>query len=124
MAARFLARARARRAPRAGDRCRRSDAPRRRRHHSPLPSVVLSSIADGSGPILVIVDSDSQRLSKRDEMLGLNEYLAHLAKVLIHADIHGRPTIGLLYGHSAAGAFSAQRWRPGCWLRCRPRSRP
>lgn len=66
---------------------------------------VLSSIADGSGPILVIVDSDSQRLSKRDEMLGLNEYLAHLAKVLIHADIHGRPTVGLLYGHSAAGAF-------------------
>jgi len=72
-----------------------------------LSSYVLSSIENGSGPILVIVDSDSQRMSKRDELLGLNEYLAHLAKCLIYADMHGRPTIGLLYGHSAAGAFLA-----------------
>jgi malonate decarboxylase gamma subunit len=72
-----------------------------------LASYVLTSIEDGSGPILVIVDSDSQRMSKRDELLGLNEFLAHLAKSLIYADIHGRPTIGLLYGHSAAGAFLA-----------------
>jgi len=34
----------------------------------------------GTGPILVLVDSDSQRMSKRDELLGLNEFLAHLAK--------------------------------------------
>ena len=60
-----------------------------------------------SGPILVVVDSDSQRMSKRDELLGLNEFLAHLAKCLIYADRQGRPTIGLLYGHSAAGAFLA-----------------
>ena len=46
-------------------------------------------------------------MSKRDELLGLNEFLAHLAKWLIYADMHGRPTIGLLYGHSAAGAFLA-----------------
>ena len=46
-------------------------------------------------------------MSKRDELLGLNEFLAHLAKSLIYADMHGRPTIGLLYGHSAAGAFLA-----------------
>jgi len=72
-----------------------------------LSSYVLSSIENGSGPILVIVDSDSQRMSKREELLGLNEYLAHLAKCLIYADMHGRPTIGLLYGHSAAGAFLA-----------------
>ncbi|WP_428668528.1 biotin-independent malonate decarboxylase subunit gamma [Reyranella sp.] len=68
---------------------------------------VLASLDDGSGPILVLVDSDSQRMSKRDELLGLNEFLAHLAKTLIHADLQGRPTIGLLYGHSAAGAFLA-----------------
>jgi malonate decarboxylase gamma subunit len=72
-----------------------------------LSGYVLDSIPSGSGPIVVLVDSDSQRMSKRDEMLGLNEYLAHLAKSLIYADIHGRPTIGLLYGHSAAGAFLA-----------------
>ncbi len=61
----------------------------------------------GTGPILVIVDSDSQMMSKRDELLGLNEFLAHLAKCLIFADLHGRPTIGILYGHTAAGAFLA-----------------
>jgi malonate decarboxylase gamma subunit len=72
-----------------------------------LSGYVLDSIENGSGPILVIVDSDSQRMSKRDELLGLNEFLAHLAKSLVYADIHGRPTIGLLYGHSAAGAFLA-----------------
>ena len=63
--------------------------------------------AGGDGPILVLVDSDSQRMSKRDELLGLNEYLAHLAKCLILADLEGRPTIGILYGHTAAGAFIA-----------------
>jgi malonate decarboxylase gamma subunit len=72
-----------------------------------LSRYVLTSIKSDSGPILVIVDSDSQRMSKRDELLGLNEFLAHLAKSLIYADVHGRPTIGLLYGHTAAGAFLA-----------------
>ncbi|MCW6512218.1 biotin-independent malonate decarboxylase subunit gamma [Lichenifustis flavocetrariae] len=59
------------------------------------------------GPILVLLDSDSQRMSKRDELLGLNEFLAHLAKALILADLNGIPTIGVLYGHTAAGAFIA-----------------
>ena len=69
---------------------------------------VLDAVEQGGkGPILVLVDSDSQRMSKRDELLGLNEYLAHLAKCLIYADMQGRPTVGLLYGHSAAGAFLA-----------------
>ncbi|WP_128923466.1 biotin-independent malonate decarboxylase subunit gamma [Bradyrhizobium guangxiense] len=72
-----------------------------------LSAHVLKSIDRDSGAILVLVDSDSQRMSKRDELLGLNEFLAHLAKVLIHADMNGRPTIGLLYGHSAAGALLA-----------------
>jgi malonate decarboxylase gamma subunit len=69
---------------------------------------VLNAIEHGGDdPILVLVDSESQRMSKRDELLGLNEYLAHLAKCLIYADIHGHPTVGLLYGHTAAGAFLA-----------------
>lgn len=58
-------------------------------------------------PILVLVDSDSQRMSRRDELLGLNECLAHLAKALLLADQAGHPTVGLIYGHSAAGAFIA-----------------
>lgn len=70
-----------------------------------LAGHVLASLEASSGPILVIVDSDSQRMNKRDELLGLSEFIAHLAKTLIYADLHGRPTIGLLYGHTAAGAF-------------------
>jgi malonate decarboxylase gamma subunit len=46
-------------------------------------------------------------MSKREELLGLNEYLAHLAKALIHADLQGHATVGLLFGHTAAGAFIA-----------------
>lgn len=58
-------------------------------------------------PVLFMVDSGSQRMSRRDELLGLNEYLAHLAKALIVAELAGHTSIGLLYGHSAAGAFIA-----------------
>lgn len=73
-----------------------------------LASQVLATIERGDAtPILVLVDSDSQRMSKRDELLGLNEYLSHLAKCLMQADIVGHRTIGMLYGHTAAGAFIA-----------------
>ena len=58
-------------------------------------------------PILVLVDSGSQRMSRHDELMGLNEYLAHLAKVLLLAKARGHRTIGILYGGSAAGAFIA-----------------
>lgn len=62
---------------------------------------------DSKDPILVLIDSNSQRMSKRDELLGLNEFLAHLATCLIVADRQGSRTVGLLYGHTAAGAFIA-----------------
>lgn len=62
---------------------------------------------DSKDPILVLIDSNSQRMSKRDELLGLSEFLAHLATCLIIADRLGSRTIGLLYGHTAAGAFIA-----------------
>ncbi|WP_409190264.1 biotin-independent malonate decarboxylase subunit gamma [Bradyrhizobium sp. RDM4] len=58
-------------------------------------------------PILVLVDSASQRMSRRDELLGLSEYLSHLAKALLMAEAEGHRTVGLLYGGSAAGAFIA-----------------
>ncbi|MGE6917428.1 biotin-independent malonate decarboxylase subunit gamma [Achromobacter kerstersii] len=77
-----------------------------------LARVVLQTIAQGAAqgspePILVLIDSSSQRMSKRDELLGLNEFLAHLAKSLIYAHARGHATVGLLYGHTAAGAFIA-----------------
>jgi malonate decarboxylase gamma subunit len=69
---------------------------------------VLDIANSGDGlPILVLIDSASQRMSRHDELLGLNEYLAHLAKTLLLAEVNGHRTIGLLYGGSAAGAFIA-----------------
>jgi malonate decarboxylase gamma subunit len=73
-----------------------------------LSGHVLDIIRSGGNePILVLIDSDSQRMSKRDELLGISEFLAHLAKCLILADKLGHDTVGLLYGHTAAGAFIA-----------------
>lgn len=73
-----------------------------------LSGHVLATIEAGKkAPILVLIDSSSQRMSRRDELLGLNEYLAHLAKTLLFAEAQGHRTIGLLYGGSAAGAFIA-----------------
>jgi malonate decarboxylase gamma subunit len=73
-----------------------------------LAARVLEIIKSGDrSPILFVVDSASQRMSKRDELLGLSEYLSHLAKALLLAEAKGHRTIGLLYGRSAAGAFIA-----------------
>jgi malonate decarboxylase gamma subunit len=67
--------------------------------------VLNTLIRGGDSPIFVLVDSGSQRMSKRDELLGVNEFLAHLAKCLIWADMQGRHTLGVLYGSSLAGAI-------------------
>lgn len=55
----------------------------------------------------MLIDSSSQRMSRHDELLGLSEYLAHLAKALLLAEVRGHRTIALLHGGSAAGAFIA-----------------
>jgi len=64
-------------------------------------------------PILFVVDSSSQRMSRRDELLGLSEYLSHLAKSLLLAELAGHRTIGLLYGGSTAGALIATAFACG-----------
>lgn len=74
----------------------------------PLAEKVLDVVAGGGDtPILVLVDTQGQLMSRHDEMLGLNEYLSHLAKCLLLASRHGHPTVGLNYGKAAAGAFLA-----------------
>jgi malonate decarboxylase gamma subunit len=71
-----------------------------------LASQVLARSGD-KPPVLMMIDSGSQRMSRRDELLGLSEYLAHLGKCLLLAEVEGRRTVALLYGHTAAGAFIA-----------------
>ncbi|NHN89752.1 biotin-independent malonate decarboxylase subunit gamma [Acetobacter conturbans] len=73
-----------------------------------LAGRVLEIINSGSKtPIVFLLDTASQRMTRRDEMLGLNEYLAHLAKVIVLAGTIGHRTVGILYGTAAAGAFIA-----------------
>src|ERR1700722_16128882 len=74
----------------------------------PLAQEVLRIVANGGNiPILVLVDTQGQLMARRDEMRGLNEYLAHLAKCLLLASQQGHRTIGLEYGKAAAGPFLA-----------------
>jgi malonate decarboxylase gamma subunit len=74
----------------------------------PLAEEVLNVVANGGNtPILVLVDTQGQLMARRDEMRGLNEYLAHLAKCLLLASHEGHRTVGLEYGQAAAGAFLA-----------------
>src|ERR1700678_187191 len=78
-----------------------------------LSADVLDVVKRGrNDAILVLIDSNSQRMSRRDELLGLSELLAHLAKCLIVADCAGSRTIGLLYGPTPAGAFIATALAP------------
>jgi malonate decarboxylase gamma subunit len=73
-----------------------------------LASHVLAAVeAGGRTPIVVLVDTASQNMARRDELLGLNEYLAHLFKSLTLAAVHGHRTVSVLFGHAAAGAFIA-----------------
>ncbi len=73
-----------------------------------LSRMVLDHVARGGDtPLLVLVDTQSQEMARRDELLGLNEYLAHLSKSLALASFSGHRTIGIIYGGAAAGAFIA-----------------
>jgi len=69
--------------------------------------VLAAMEAGGRAPIVVLIDTSSQNMARRDELLGLNEYLAHLAKSLELAAANGHRTVSVLYGRAAAGAFIA-----------------
>ncbi|WP_428394326.1 biotin-independent malonate decarboxylase subunit gamma [Lichenicoccus sp.] len=58
-------------------------------------------------PIVMLVDAGSQAMRREEELLGLNEHLAHLAKCLLLAAAEGQRTVGVLYGRAAAGALIA-----------------
>ena len=58
-------------------------------------------------PILFLVDTSGQRLRHRDEMLGLNGYMAHLAKCVEMARRRGHTIISLVYEQALSGGFLA-----------------
>lgn len=73
-----------------------------------LAGHVLSIIESGAGtPILLLIDASIQNMTRRDELLGLNEYFAHLNKLLALAALRGHRTIAVLYGAAGGGSLIA-----------------
>jgi malonate decarboxylase gamma subunit len=62
---------------------------------------------DPGRPILFLIDTIGQRLRRRDELLGLNGYVAHLAKCVELARTGGHRVIGLVYDQALSGGFLA-----------------
>jgi malonate decarboxylase gamma subunit len=58
-------------------------------------------------PILLLVATTGQRLSRRDEMLGIHAYLAHLAKTIDLAKREGHPVVALVWSRAVSGGFLA-----------------
>jgi malonate decarboxylase gamma subunit len=58
-------------------------------------------------PIVFLVDTSGQRLRHRDELLGLNGYMAHLAKCVEMARRRGHAIISLVYEQALSGGFLA-----------------
>jgi malonate decarboxylase gamma subunit len=55
--------------------------------------------------IVLLVDTQGQRLRHRDEMLGINSYMAHLGKCVDLARRQGHKIIGLVYDQALSGGF-------------------
>lgn len=57
--------------------------------------------------IILLVDTQGQRLRHRDEMLGINSYMAHLGKCVELARRSGHQIIALVYDQALSGGFIA-----------------
>jgi malonate decarboxylase gamma subunit len=67
---------------------------------------VLQAVREHPGrPILMLVDTVGQRLRHRDEMLGINSYMAHLGKCVELARREGHKVIALVYDQALSGGF-------------------
>jgi len=68
--------------------------------------VVLDTIAAHPGrAILLFVDTQGQRLRRRDELVGINRAMAHLGRSVDLARREGHRVIGLVYDQALSGGF-------------------
>lgn len=58
-------------------------------------------------PIVMLVDNSGQKMALTDELLGLNQYIAHLVQLQDLARRRGHAVVALVYGNSIAGGFIA-----------------
>jgi malonate decarboxylase gamma subunit len=69
-------------------------------------AVVLDTIQNHPGrPILLLVDTQGQRLRHRDELLGINRYMAHMGCCVELARRSGHKVVGLVYDQALSGGF-------------------
>ena len=69
-------------------------------------SAVLATVRAHPGrPIVLLVDTQGQRLRHRDELLGINRYMAHLGCCIELARRHKHRVIGLVYDQALSGGF-------------------
>jgi malonate decarboxylase gamma subunit len=67
---------------------------------------VLATIGESPGrPLLLLVDTQGQKLRRRDELLGIHRAMAHLGGCLDLARRNGHPVIGLVYDQALSGGF-------------------
>ena len=71
-----------------------------------MASAVLDTVREHPGrPIVLLVDTQGQRLRHRDELLGINRYMAHLGCCIELARRRGHRVIGLVYDQALSGGF-------------------
>lgn len=58
-------------------------------------------------PIFILVDTQGQKLSKKDELLGNAGYLSHLSKCFELARDNGHRIISLIYNEAVSGGYLA-----------------
>jgi malonate decarboxylase gamma subunit len=69
-------------------------------------TAILDTVKHHPGrPIVILVDTEGQRLRRRDEMLGINSYMAHLGKCVELARRNGHRIVGLVYDQALSGGF-------------------
>jgi malonate decarboxylase gamma subunit len=67
---------------------------------------VLDTVKNSPGrPIMLLVDTQGQRLRHRDEMLGINRYMAHLGCCIALARERGHRVVALVYDQALSGGF-------------------
>ncbi len=67
---------------------------------------VLDTLAQHPGrPLLLMIDTQGQRLRRREELLGINRAMAHLGMCIDLARRRGHRVLGLVYDQALSGGF-------------------
>lgn len=71
-----------------------------------MATEVLRTVREHPGrPIVLLIDTQGQRLRHRDELLGINVYMGHLAQCLEVARRAGHRIVSLVYGRAVSGGY-------------------